>query len=134
MAEHRAACQCGALTVEASAEPDFVVLCNCKACQMRTGAPFGVGAYFQRDALRVAGENRTWGRVAESGRRLENHFCPTCGTNLFWSLEMRPDHLGVALGCFEGPLPAPSRAIWAEEAHDWVVLPDGMPVFPKAVP
>ena len=134
MTKHRAACQCGALSIEASEEPEFVVLCNCKACQTRTGSPFGVGAYFRKDNLMIAGDVKTWTRTADSGRALVNHFCPACGSNLFWTLEMRPEHLGVAVGSFEGPLPEPARAIWAQEKLNWVTFPDHMPVYDTMSP
>ena len=131
MAINRAVCQCNSLIVGTETEPDFVVLCNCKACQRRTGAPFGVGAYFRKTDLTLSGKPNIWARQADSGRNLENHFCPTCGTNLYWTLDMRPDHIGVAIGTFEKPLPEPVRAIWAEEKHDWVTFPDHWPVFDK---
>ena len=134
MTEHRARCQCGALTVRASADPDMVVACNCKACQHRTGAPFGVGGYFKKETLTMAGASSVWRRAAETGRWIENHFCPTCGTTLYWGLEMRPDHIGVAAGAFESQLPEPARAIWTEDQHDWMIFPDHMPTFPKATP
>jgi hypothetical protein len=134
MAEHQARCQCGVVRVEASADPDFVVVCNCKACQRRTGSPFGEGAYFKRSDLVVSGDTWKWVRKADSGRELANHFCPACGTTVFWTLEMRPDHLGVAAGCFEGPVPKPVRAIWASEKHDWVEFPEDMPVLQGASP
>jgi len=134
MATHSARCQCRALTVQARADPDFVVLCNCRACQSRTGSPFGVGAYFRKADLTISGETRTWSRVAPSGRALANHFCPGCGSTVYWTLEMRPDHVGVAAGAFDGPLPEPARAIWAEERHDWVTFPEHWPVFERAAP
>lgn len=129
MAEHKASCQCGAVQVTASVDPEFVVVCNCKACQRRTGAPFGEGAYFRKADLTLSGQTATWARKADTGRELVNHFCPSCGTTLFWSLEMRPDHMGVAAGCFDGPLPRPVRVIWAREKHDWVCFPDDIPVL-----
>ena len=134
MAEHRASCQCGALVVQAAADPDFVVVCNCRACQRRTGAAFGTGGYFRREVLTIEGASRVWARTADTGRALENHFCPACGTTVFWTLEMRPDYLGVALGCFDGPLPEPSRAVWTEAKHDWVRFPDHWPTFEKGTP
>ncbi|NNE22185.1 MAG: GFA family protein [Rhizobiales bacterium] len=134
MAQHRAACQCGALTVTAAADPEFVVLCNCKACQQRTGAPFGVGAYFAKDAVTVAGAVNTWTRSSDSGRALTNHFCAACGSNLYWTLEMRPGHMGVAVGAFDQPLPEPQRAIWAQEKLDWVTFPDHWPVYDTGSP
>ena len=132
--EHRAACQCGELVLQAIAEPDFVVACNCQACQRRTGAPFGVGAYFQKQHVSILGTARTWARIAPSGRELVNHFCANCGTNVYWSLEMRPDHLGVALGCITPTVAEPSRAIWTEEKHSWVQFPQHWPQYEKATP
>lgn len=134
MAEHKASCQCGALKVIAQDGPDFVVACNCIACQKRTGSPFGAAGYFQKNLITVEGKTKTWSRVAESGRGLVNHFCPTCGSNLFWTLEMRPDHLGVAIGAFDSPIKEPARAIWMDHKHDWVSFPENWPTFPKGTP
>ena len=134
MSTHRAACQCGQLSAEFEGEPDFVIVCNCKACQKRTGAPFGTGAYFKKTQMKTAGNTRSWGRIAESGRALENFFCPECGTNLYWTLEMRPDYIGTAFGAFDTDLPDPIRVIWTDEQHDWVRFPDALPRFPKGTP
>ncbi|WP_413719102.1 GFA family protein [Silicimonas sp. MF1-12-2] len=134
MTKHHAQCQCGQLTLDAENDPDFVIACNCKACQKRTGAPFGVGMYFRKDGLSIGGRSNSWARQAESGRMLENHFCPDCGTSLYWTLEMRPDHIGVAYGCFDTPVPDPIRAIWMQEKHDWVSFPETWPSYPTGSP
>lgn len=134
MAEHIAQCQCGALRLHIKSAPEFSVLCNCRRCQKRSGSPFGVGAYIKTENTRVDGAFQTWGRAAVTGRSVVNHFCPTCGTTVFWTLEMRPDYVGVAHGGFEDDLPMPDRAIWTQEAPDWVVYPDHMPQYEKATP
>ena len=134
MTTHRASCQCGALGVSIECDPDFVIACNCRACQKRTGSPFGAGAYFRKDALVVSGPTGSWERTADSGRRLEYFFCPTCGTNLYWTLEMRPDHVGVGYGSFDTKIPDPVRIIWTEEQHAWVAFPEDVPHFPKGTP
>lgn len=134
MTTHLASCQCGALRAECDGDPDFVVVCNCRACQKRSGSPFGTGAYFRKASARVAGEARGWARNADSGRRIENHFCPVCGTTVYWTLELRPDHLGVPYGIFETPIPDPVRVIWTEEQHSWVSFPPDWPSYPKGVP
>lgn len=131
---HRAECQCGELKITSSADPDFVIACNCRACQRRTGAAFGVGSYFRKDEVTIDGDTKDWQRTAESGRSLTNHFCPNCGSTLFWSLDMRPDHLGVAGGCMVTPLPEPHRAIWTAEKHEWVSFPDHWPTFEQGTP
>jgi hypothetical protein len=132
--KHQASCQCGALQVEADRDPDVVVACNCRACQRRGGAPFGVGAYFRKSAVTIGGDQRTWSRVGEAGRKLTNHFCPQCGTTVFWTLDLRPDHVGVALGCLATPVAEPARAIWLNEKHDWVRFPEHWPHYGKGVP
>ncbi len=134
MSTHYAACQCGQLSADFEGDPAFVIACNCRACQKRTGAAFGTGAYFAKTQMVKSGEAKGWRRIAPSGRKLENFFCPECGTSLFWTLEMRPDMVGVALGCFETELPDPVRAIWTEEKHSWVSFPDDLPTFPQGSP
>lgn len=113
----------------AVAEPDFVIVCNCRACQKRTGAAFGVGAYFKRSDLTITGVHSEWLRSSDANRSVDNHFCPNCGTTLFWGIEMRPDHMGVALGALDTPQPRPTRVVWAEQQHDWVAFPDDWSVF-----
>lgn len=132
--EHKASCQCGALNVHTTADPDVVVACNCIECQRRTGAPYGVGAYFRKTVASIEGTYKSWSRVAPSGRQLTNHFCPECGTNVAWVLDMRPDHMGVALGCLSTDVGKPARAIWLSEKHDWVEFPEDWPSFDRASP
>ena len=134
MTDHQASCQCGSLVIAAQGEPDFVIACNCRACQKRTGAPLGTAAYFRRDALTHGGDRTGWSRKADTGREVETFFCPTCGTSVYWTLEMRPDHIGVALGAFDTELRRPDRAIWTEEQHDWLHFAAAMPTFPKGTP
>lgn len=134
MARHWAHCQCGQLSVRSDAEPDFVIACNCKACQYRTGAPFGAGLYFRKTHLTTGGVSKSWARTTESGRGIVNRFCPECGTTVCWTLDMRPDHVGVAYGCFETPVPEPIRAIWTEAKHDWVTFPKDWHAYPKGSP
>ena len=132
--ERLARCACGQLRVTAQGDPEIVVACNCTECQRRTGSPFGVGAYYRRDRVSpIEGRSSLHARTAPSGRSLVNHFCPNCGTTVYWTLEMRPEHYGIAVGCFADPaFPPPVRAVWAEGKHDWVSFPDDWPVFEQA--
>ena len=101
--EHLATCSCGQLRVTAKGEPDVVVACSCTACQRRTGSPFGVAAYYPRERiLAIEGASNDFDRTSESGRSVNNKFCPDCGTSVYWTLDMRPNHVGIAIGCFAG--------------------------------
>ena len=116
-------CSCGALRVEVSADPDAVVACHCGECQRRTGSVFGVGAYFKREHVHAEGHSKIYVRDGQEGRKLRQHFCPTCGTTVFWDADLRPDHIGVAVGTFhDSNFPPPTRSVWEESKHEWVAF------------
>ncbi|MGB7405982.1 MAG: GFA family protein [Pacificimonas sp.] len=121
-----ASCACGQLSAKVAGEPYATVICHCRACQKRGGAPFGVGAYFRRDQVELSGDTRTFVRKGESGADLQNYFCPECGTTVYWLTELHPDGLAIAYGLFgDTPLPVPDRSVWEVTRHDWVDVPDG---------
>jgi len=111
----------------------LVSSCHCFACQRRTGAVFGSTSFFRRDqVVSIDGEHRTWRRAADSGRFLTFHFCPTCGSNVFWEAEGTPDRISVAVGCFADPdFPAPTQSGWEESMHRWLGLPAATEHFPQ---
>ena len=131
--KHTAHCQCGQLTVECRDDPDFVVACNCIQCQRRSGSAFALGAFFRKDDITVTGHDKEWSRPGRSGLPLTNHFCPDCGTNVFWAPEMRPDHYGVAVGCLTAPVAEPGNAIWLSEKQPWLSVPEHWGHYQKAV-
>ncbi|MBO6521835.1 MAG: GFA family protein [Rhodospirillales bacterium] len=125
-----ARCGCGALTVETPDDPKLVIQCHCTDCQRRTGAPFGVGAYFDRNDVHATGKSTAFARTGDAGRTLENHFCPVCGTTVFWFVEFNPDFVGVAAGCFNDPaFPAPNRSVFERSKVKWVTVPEGVACF-----
>ena len=128
-----ATCQCGSLTatIADDAEP-MTVLCHCRDCQRRSGSPFGVIAYFASAAVNITGEAREFSRETDSGNRLTNGFCPTCGSSLFFNASKYPDITGISLGTIADPaFPAPLRSVYEQSRHHWVVLPDGMTSHPR---
>ena len=132
---HQATCQCGQLRVSTVGEPDIVIACSCIACQRRTGSPFGVGAYFPKGAVSADGEERVYTRVADSGLNVSICFCPVCGNSVYWTAELRPEHFGVAVGCFGEPgFVEPARVVWNESKHPWVKFPEELPVFDRGTP
>jgi hypothetical protein len=124
--EREAACACGDLWIRVRGEPRMVGMCHCRQCQRRTGAPFGLAAFFGADQeVAREGASTTWTRVGDSGNALTFHHCPTCGSTVFWTRSHRPELLTIAVGAFADPsFPPPARASWAEARHDWLPLPD----------
>lgn len=114
-------CCCGELTVVTTGDPDFVVACHCRECQRRTGSPFGIGAYYLRAQVRTEGAFQVYVRDARDGRKLRFHFCPKCGSTVFWELDFRPDHIAVAVGAMADPhFGTPTRSVWEESRHPWI--------------
>lgn len=124
MIERTASCACGQLTATCRGEPAKVSLCHCPACQRRTGGPFGVAAFFPREAVATAGEARVYRRPSDSGFDVVHRFCPSCGSTVWWEAMRMPDRVAVALGAFADPdFPGPSQAVNGAARHRW--LPEG---------
>jgi hypothetical protein len=85
-------------------------------------------ARFHREQVMFAGRDMTWARTAESGNVLTFHFCPTCGSTVYWESEGFPGYVAVAIGNFADPnFPRPTIAVWEESRHPWVSFPPDTP-------
>jgi hypothetical protein len=131
--ERIAECHCGQLRAITSGEPDSVYVCHCKACQRRTGAVIHNGSRWLKSQVRIEGEHKIYGRVADSGFEIRFHFCPNCGSSLFWEGDRSPTTYGIAVGCFADPdFPAPTSSGWEESMHCWLGLPRGTAHFQQS--
>ena len=120
MTQRIATCACGQVRVACSGEPLKVSLCHCRECQRRSGGPFGIAAFFPRDAVAATGEMREFRRASDSGFDVVFRFCPDCGSTVFWEPRRRPDMVAVGVGCFADPdFPAPTQAVYREHRHPW---------------
>lgn len=118
-----ARCQCGALSVECRNAPVRISVCHCHDCQRRSGSAFAAQIRFPVENVRVIGESRSWTRVSDSGGKAEQHFCPTCGTILFYDAEGTPGQRAVAMGSFAGTdLPSPWVSVFEERRLPWVEI------------
>ena len=132
--QQTARCQCGSLRAVVAGQPLIVNLCHCRACQQRTGSVFSVGAYFKKTQVRCEGRSKVYTRRSDSGFAVLRHFCPECGSSVYWELERAPGLCGIAVGCFTDPdFPAPSFSTWEESRHLWVGLPAGIGQFPQSM-
>lgn len=104
-----------------SAEPVKVSLCHCLACQKRTGSAYGIAAFFSREDVRVEGPRKSYERQSDRGFPVRFHFCPDCGSTVFWEPRRKPDFVAVGVGSFADPkFPAPTQSVYREYRHAWV--------------
>lgn len=120
---HHARCCCGQLHLSCAGEPLRVSLCHCLACQQRTGSVFGVQARFDRSHVQVEGRTSQYVRVGDEGGVATFHFCPLCGSTVYWTFEGRPEMVAVAVGAFADPsFPSPTFSVYEARQHAWVSL------------
>jgi hypothetical protein len=105
MAPREAACHCGQLRLEVAGDPFTVSICNCLACQRRTGSAFGMQAGFRTEQVQVSGRFGDYTRVSYEADRKEHvfHFCPDCGSQVFYTEPSEPDLVVVSVGSFADP-------------------------------
>lgn len=134
---HEGGCQCGAVRFTATGEPKRAMACHCTTCKQRTGAPYGVGVYLADEQVQFNDGERVVYEFCsdESGRWIRNEFCARCGSAVSWTLEMRPGLRAIAGGSFDEPGWYTIEAhIWTRSARPDMSYPEGMPVYPEALP
>ena len=121
-----ARCSCGAVMLSLPEEPSkIVVACHCIDCQRRTGAPFGVGAYYPTEVVTISGTSKEFAHAA-SGGKMHNYFCPQCGSTVYWKVSNLPAMIGVAVGAMADPkYPAPLISVFEQSKHDRVQIGGG---------
>src|SRR5215475_15795121 len=115
-------CCCGQLRLACEGEPVRIAICHFTDCQRRTGSVFGAAARFPRaQVTKIEGRSTAFNRVADSGNLLTFHFCPDCGTTVYWELARFPDLIAVAVGTFADPdFPVPRHSVYERRRHPWV--------------
>lgn len=125
MVNRIATCSCGQIELRCEGEPVSVSLCHCLECQKRTGGPFGIAAFFPREAVVPSGRATSWERPSDSGFPVTFHFCPACGSTVWWEPARKPEVIAVAPGAFADPaFPPPAKSVYEHHRHHW--LPAGI--------
>jgi hypothetical protein len=140
MATRRSSCNCGqlSLTYEGS-DPERISLCQCIECQKRTGSVFSVQARLPVEHVTIEGRSTTWTfpsgsekpaafRSCDSGG-VTYHFCPECGSTVYWDISDAPDFLGVAVGGFTDPtFPPPMISGFEAYGAAWALTASDLPM------
>ncbi|MCW4462222.1 GFA family protein [Sphingomonas sp. BT-65] len=129
MSNRVASCSCGQLRLTCAGEPVRVSICHCLECQKRTGSVFATQARFAREEVTREGRSTTWTRAGDSGGSALFHFCPVCGSTVYWEPAEMPDLVYVAVGAFADPaFPAPYVSVYEERQHPWALAAGQLPL------
>ena len=128
-------CACGAIKVEAEADPEKTQVCHCTDCQTATGTAFRVSVAVPGATLKLTGTPAIYVKTtADSGKPRVQAFCGTCGSPIYSTTPgdgVQPSYT-LRVGILrQRDQFAPHKQIWWRSARDWVTQLDGVPRFEK---
>lgn len=77
-------CQCGNIRYEVPTEMATAAKCHCRECQKATGSGALTAAAYPEGDVKVTGETKTYTYTSDGGNAVTHHFCPNCGSRLFF--------------------------------------------------
>lgn len=126
------ACHCGSISFTAEIDPSRVMVCHCTDCQVLSGSPFRVIVAVPIEKFSVRGAPKSYVKVAQSGNRRAQVFCPECGTPLYAAAPENPTSVNIRLGCVEQQAALkPAAQIWQHSALPWLCELTSLPGSPE---
>ncbi len=124
-------CQCGHIRYEVSGPPGTIYVCHCRECRRQSASAFGISVTVRSTDLRLTrGTPRVWSRPADSGRTVDCHFCPDCGSRLWHGDLAREAEVSVKGGSLDQPVDlAQAVHIWTSRKLPGVIIPPGAATF-----
>jgi hypothetical protein len=135
-----ASCNCGQLRVTCKGpDPDRVVMCNCYLCQKQSGSAFAIQARFPKEQVTIEGKSTAWKFPIEGAKPVTYrncastggtfHFCPVCGSTVWYTADADDSRIGVKIGAFADPtFPAPKISGFEEYRHPWALKTADLPM------
>jgi hypothetical protein len=83
-------------------------------------------AAFRPDQVQVVGRFNDFSRISDESDRKEHvfHFCPDCGSQVFYTEPTESDRIVVSVGAFADPsFPPPMESGYDSRRHHWLDLP-----------
>ena len=114
-------CHCGRIHFTAEVDPARVLLCHCTDCQTLSGSPFRQVVTAPIDSFVLSGTPKCYVKVADSGARRAQMFCPDCGTPLYAAAPENPSWVSIRVGCIrQRAALRPATQIWTRSALPWL--------------
>ena len=121
-------CHCGLITFTAEVDPSRVMVCHCTDCQILSGSPFRVAVPAPISSFALHGEPKRYVKVADSGARRVQAFCPECGTPLFATAPENATHVIIRTGCVKQRAELePAFHVWKRSSLPWLGSIAGLP-------
>lgn len=126
-------CLCGAVRYRSSSEPLMTAVCHCKNCQKQTGTSFSLLVAVPRNDFTVNGKTKIFQDTGDSGKPVNRHFCPECGSPIYSDVTALEDRLFVKAGTLDDASALiPAAHIFCDSAQPWFSLGSDVPQFPRS--
>jgi hypothetical protein len=126
------ACHCGLISFTAEIDPTRVMVCHCTDCQVLSGSSFRVIVAAPIETFALRGQPKTYVKVAESGNRRAQVFCPECGTPLFATEPQNATSVIIRVGCIKQRSQlTPAVQIWQHSSVPWLSQLQSVPGSPE---
>jgi hypothetical protein len=136
----KASCNCGQLTVSCvGPDPERISICFCNLCQKQSGSAFAIQARFPKEQVTIEGKSTAWKFPIEGAKPVSYrncastggtfHFCPVCGSTVWYTADADESRIGVKIGAFADPtFPAPKISGFEEYRHPWALNVAALPM------
>lgn len=125
-------CHCGTIRFRITGPEPHTGYCHCRDCQKVSGAPAQTWMDVRLVNFEVLSEAPSVYKSSDKGRR---HFCPICGSQLYFSSLDDVDFVYPQVGALDDPeLVKPSMHIWTDSQISWFKVDDHLPRFPRNAP
>jgi hypothetical protein len=123
-------CQCGAVRYRVEGEPVHGALCHCRDCQQSSGAPVVAWTAFPAERFELIAGAAT---VFNSSGSAMRHFCPICGTGVYYTNEaVLPGLVDIQTATLDSPEAlAPQVQIQTAERIGWMTELADLPEFER---
>ena len=111
------------------AETIHKAICHCSDCRRHAGAPMVAWGLVNQDQLKVEGETKAYASSPNGVR----HFCPSCGTGLFYTNEVVfPGQIDVQIATLDHPDEiSPDIQVQTAERIGWAQGMERIPEFER---
>jgi hypothetical protein len=126
-------CHCGAVRYQVEGDPIVHAICHCTDCRRSAGAPMVAWTMYPATAVKVTKGTPKFRESSEHGRR---HFCPDCGTGLFYfNDQILPGIVDVQSATYDNPDSIPAQVhIQVAERIGWMEKAHELPTFDRYPP
>ena len=94
-------CMCGGVQYSFPDAPLFTAVCHCRQCQRQTGSAFSIVSGVPKQGFELVGKTKVFMEKGDSGRTVERHFCPDCGSPILSIIEPMPDMVLIKAGTLD---------------------------------